>query len=45
MGNGSADAAAADGEAAVRRGSLDAFSIAARTVSNREFGDFVRAMR
>src|SRR5262249_25112562 len=45
MVNSSADAVAADGEGPVRRVSLDAFLIAATTVTNREFGDFVRATR
>jgi sulfatase modifying factor 1 len=45
MGNAGADAVAADGEGPVRRVSLDAFLIAATTVSNREFRDFVRATR
>jgi formylglycine-generating enzyme len=45
IGNEFTDAVAADGEGPVRRVSLDAFSIAATTVTNREFGDFVRATR
>ena len=45
MGNVFADAVAADGEGPVRRVSLEAFLISATTVSNREFGDFVRATR
>jgi formylglycine-generating enzyme len=45
MGNAFADAVAADGERPVRRVSLDPFSIAATTVTNREFGHFVRATR
>lgn len=43
MGNDGADAVAADGEGPVRRVSVDGFSIAATTVTNRAFGDFVRA--
>jgi len=45
MGNAFTDAVAADGEGPVRRVSLDAFSIAPTTVTNGEFGDFVRATR
>ena len=45
MGNALTDAVAADGEGPVRQVSLDPFLIAATTVSNREFGDFVRATR
>jgi formylglycine-generating enzyme len=43
MGNDGADAVAADGEGPARRVSLDGFSIAATTVTNSAFGDFVRA--
>ena len=43
MGNARSDAVAADGEGPVRRVSLTAFSIAPAAVTNREFGDFVRA--
>jgi sulfatase modifying factor 1 len=43
MGNQGADAITADGEGPVRRVWLKAFSIAATTVTNRQFGDFVRA--
>ena len=45
MGNASADAVAADGEGPVRRISLAGFAIAPAAVTNREFGDFVRATR
>jgi formylglycine-generating enzyme required for sulfatase activity len=45
MGNESADAVADDGEGPVRRVSLKAFSIAPTAVTNRAFGDFVRATR
>ena len=45
MGNDGADAVPADGEGPARRVSLDSFSIGATTVTNREFGDFVRATR
>ena len=45
MGNASADAVAADGEGPVRRVSLAGFAIAPAAVTNREFGDFVRATR
>jgi formylglycine-generating enzyme len=45
MGNDGADAVAADGEGPVRRVSLGAFSIAPTVVTNRAFGDFVRAAR
>ena len=45
MGNEGVDAVPADGEGPVRRVSLDVFSIAATTVTNRAFGDFVRATR
>jgi formylglycine-generating enzyme len=43
MGNDGADAVAADGEGPARRVSLDDFAIGATTVTNRAFGDFVRA--
>jgi formylglycine-generating enzyme len=43
MGNQGTDAVVADGEGPVRRVSLAAFSIAATTVTNREFGEFIRA--
>jgi formylglycine-generating enzyme len=43
MGNDGADAVPADGEGPARRVSLDSFLIAATTVTNRAFGDFVRA--
>lgn len=45
MGNEGADAVPGDGEGPVRRVQLDSFSIAALTVTNRAFGDFVRATR
>lgn len=45
MGTDAADAVPGDGEGPARRVSLDAFSIAPTTVTNREFGDFVRATR
>ena len=45
MGSNSADAVAADGEGPVRRVALTGFSIAPAAVTNREFGDFVRATR
>jgi formylglycine-generating enzyme required for sulfatase activity len=45
MGNEGTDAVPADGEGPVRRVSLDIFSIGATTVTNRAFGDFVRATR
>jgi formylglycine-generating enzyme required for sulfatase activity len=43
MGNDSADAVAGDGEGPARRVLLSGFSIAPAAVTNREFGDFVRA--
>jgi formylglycine-generating enzyme len=45
MGSEGPDAVPADGEGPVRRVSLDNFSIAATTVTNRAFGAFVRATR
>ncbi len=45
MGNDGPDAVAGDGEGPVRRVMVDAFGIAATTVSNAEFGAFVRATR
>jgi formylglycine-generating enzyme required for sulfatase activity len=45
MGNASADAVAADGEGPVRSVSLAGFAIAPTAVTNREFGDFIRASR
>ena len=45
MGNEGPDAVQGDGEGPARRVSLSAFSIAAAAVTNREFGDFVRATR
>jgi formylglycine-generating enzyme len=45
MGNDGADAIPGDGEGPARRVSLDSFSIGATTVTNRAFGDFVRATR
>lgn len=45
MGNEGVDAVPADGEGPVRRVWLPVFSIAATTVTNRAFGDFVRATR
>ena len=45
MGNDGDDAVAGDGEGPTRRVSLDSFSIGATTVTNRAFGDFVRATR
>jgi sulfatase modifying factor 1 len=45
MGNDGADANAGDGEGPPRRVRVESFSIAAATVTNREFGDFVRAKR
>jgi formylglycine-generating enzyme required for sulfatase activity len=45
MGNDGADAVPADGEGPSRRVALDRFFIAATTVTNRAFGDFVRATR
>jgi formylglycine-generating enzyme required for sulfatase activity len=43
MGNDGADAVPGDGEGPLRQVTLDAFCIAAGTVSNAEFADFVRA--
>jgi formylglycine-generating enzyme len=45
MGNDGADAVPGDGEGPVRRVTVDAFSIAPATVTNREFADFVRATK
>jgi formylglycine-generating enzyme required for sulfatase activity len=45
MGNEGPDAVPGDGEGPVRLVSLDSFSIGATTVTNRAFGDFVRATR
>ena len=45
MGSEGRDAVPADGEGPVRRVSLDNFSIAATTVTNHAFGEFVRATR
>jgi formylglycine-generating enzyme required for sulfatase activity len=45
MGNDGPDAVQGDGEGPVRRVSLSAFSIAPAAVTNRAFGDFVRATR
>jgi formylglycine-generating enzyme required for sulfatase activity len=45
MGNDGPDAVQGDGEGPARRFSLSAFSIAPATVTNREFGHFVRATR
>ena len=45
MGNDGPDAVPGDGEGPVRRVWVDAFSIAPTTVTNREFGDFVRDTR
>jgi formylglycine-generating enzyme required for sulfatase activity len=45
MGNDAADAVAGDGEGPARRVALSAFSIAPAAVTNREFGEFVRATR
>lgn len=43
MGSDSADGFAADGEGPVRNVALSSYCIAATAVTNREFGDFVRA--
>ena len=43
MGNDGPDAVPGDGEGPVRRVHVDAFAIAPTTVTNRAFGDFVRA--
>ncbi len=45
MGNDGPDAVPGDGEGPARLVTLSAFSIAPATVTNREFGDFVRATR
>jgi formylglycine-generating enzyme len=45
MGNDGTDAVQEDGEGPARSVSLSAFSIAPAAVTNREFGDFVRATR
>lgn len=45
MGNSGPDAIPGDGEGPARRVSISAFTIAPATVTNREFGDFVRATR
>lgn len=45
MGNDGPDANPGDGEGPVRRVRVAAFAIASTTVTNREFGDFVRATR
>jgi formylglycine-generating enzyme required for sulfatase activity len=45
MGNDSAEAVPGDGEGPARRVTLGAYAIAAATVTNREFADFVRATR
>ena len=45
MGDDGPDAVLEDGEGPSRRVSLSAYSIASTTVTNREFGDFVRATR
>src|SRR5206468_1205714 len=45
MGNDSVDAVPGDGEGPVRRVSLSAYAIAPAVVTNRAFGDFVRATR
>src|SRR5206468_3874263 len=45
MGNDGADAIPGDGEGPARRVMLDAFRIAATTVTNAQFGAFVRATR
>lgn len=45
MGNEGADAVPGDGEGPVRPVLLDSFSIGATTLTNRAFGDFVRATR
>jgi formylglycine-generating enzyme required for sulfatase activity len=45
MGNDGPDAVPGDGEGPVRRMHVDAFSIAPTTVTNCEFGDFVRDTR
>jgi formylglycine-generating enzyme len=45
MGSDAGEGLAADGEGPARRVSLGSFRIATTTVTNREFGDFVRATR
>jgi sulfatase modifying factor 1 len=45
MGNDGSDAVQGDGEGPVRRVFLSTFSIAPAAVTNRQFGDFVRATR
>lgn len=45
MGSDAADVIAGDGEGPARRVYLSAYAIAPATVTNREFGDFVRATR
>lgn len=45
MGTDGADAVPGDGEGPARRVTVSPFAIAAATVTNREFGDFVRATR
>jgi len=45
MGNDGPDAVPGDGEGPARRVSIDAFAIATTVVTNRQFGDFVRATR
>jgi len=45
MGTDAADAVPGDGEGPARRVAIGDFAIAATTVTNREFGDFVRATR
>ena len=45
MGNDAGDAVPCDGEGPARRVALDAFSIGASAVTNREFAAFVRATR
>jgi formylglycine-generating enzyme len=45
MGSDASEAVAGDGEGPVRRVALGAFAIASTVVSNRQFGDFVRATR
>jgi len=45
MGNDGPDAVPGDGEGPTRRVRVDAFAIAPTVVTNRQFGDFVRATR
>ena len=45
MGNDGPDAVPGDGEGPARRVRVDAFAIAPAVVTNRQFGDFVRATR